>query len=481
MATPTRQRYKLCLSLLASCLFLPIASSISWAQDLALPNSAKVSLPAKSLTVKSLAAEQAAEASTDKPTTVSEVATPEEATPSLTVTTAETVSLAAPAQPVAEAQVKPLFSQSGINRSKSDTKLTKAEPAYTTQSAAAQPVAAQPVAAQPVAAQPVAAQPATVQPTLLPAASSVETVALQPVVRPSVSNLDESRGEVQLSAAPLLEPQHSVSATNLDGSLPETREQQLAQNTNPALSDLLIPALPQSTVTSTGRIGAPASSISTPIAFGARGGQAYTSVGYQAQTRGVPGPNTSGRADGGVGFGFGIGDPTESVALEVGITSVSTLRRGLFEGGTVSFKVHHMLENDMAVALGVENLVTWGVNDGGTSVYGVITKHFQLSDTPTAMFSSVTVSAGVGGGRFRPIDDIRSGTDSINLFGSVGIRVAEPVSFIADWSGQDLGLGLSIAPFRNIPLTITPAIVDITGNSNSDARFVLGVGYGVNF
>ena len=68
-----------------------------------------------------------------------------------------------------------------------------------------------------------------------------------------------------------------------------------------------------------------------------------------------------------------------------------------------------------------------------------------------------------------------------NVFGSVGLRVVEPVSVIADWTGQDLTLGTSIAPFRNFPLVITPAVADVTGNAGDGARFILGVGFGYSF
>ncbi len=71
--------------------------------------------------------------------------------------------------------------------------------------------------------------------------------------------------------------------------------------------------------------------------------------------------------------------------------------------------------------------------------------------------------------------------NSVNVFGSVGLRVAETVSLIADWTGQDLTIGASIAPFRNLPLVITPAVADITDNAGDGARFILGVGYNFRF
>jgi hypothetical protein len=77
---------------------------------------------------------------------------------------------------------------------------------------------------------------------------------------------------------------------------------------------------------------------------------------------------------------------------------------------------------------------------------------------------------------------VARGTDpsGINVFGSVGVRVARPVSAILEWTGQDLAAGVSIAPFDNFPLVITPAVRDITG-AGDGARFILGAGVALNF
>ncbi len=179
-------------------------------------------------------------------------------------------------------------------------------------------------------------------------------------------------------------------------------------------------------------------------------------------------------------FGFGLGE-REKVALEVAVSSFSTFRQGFFENGGVSFKLHHSFSNGLAIAAGVENAVTFGSPDGGSSVYGVVSKIFPLKDDPSKPFSSVTVSLGVGGGRFRSEQDVQQGIGSVNVFGSVGLRVIEPISLIADWTGQDLTIGTSIVPFRNFPMVITPAVADITGNAGDGARFILGVGFGYSF
>ncbi|WP_242021909.1 S-layer homology domain-containing protein [Microcoleus sp. FACHB-831] len=225
------------------------------------------------------------------------------------------------------------------------------------------------------------------------------------------------------------------------------------------------------------RIVGGASSLSTPTGFGADRNAIYVGGTYQGRTR------YTGKSDGAVAAGLGVGDARKALGFEATVTSYSTFRTGFGKNGGVSFKVHRLLPSDIGVAVGVENFDTWGHPDPEySSVYGVISKVFPLVSDETAEFSpSITASVGVGGGRFRSEADVFRGRDSVNVFGSVGARVAEPISLIADWTGQDLNLGVSILPFPNIPLVITPGVADVTGNAGDGARFILGVGYGVSF
>ena len=174
-------------------------------------------------------------------------------------------------------------------------------------------------------------------------------------------------------------------------------------------------------------------------------------------------------------MGFGLGD-AKKLGLTVSVT-VLDLKDEPGSRGGIGFKVHRQIAEGLYAAVGIENAVVWGFTDAGTSGYGVATKVFQLRDDPKSPFSSLTVSLGIGGGRFRSEDDINDGVNSVNVFGSVGLRVAKPVTAIADWTGQDLTLGASIVPLTNTPFFITPSVADITGNAGDGARFILGVGY----
>ncbi|NEQ20678.1 MAG: S-layer homology domain-containing protein [Microcoleus sp. SIO2G3] len=216
------------------------------------------------------------------------------------------------------------------------------------------------------------------------------------------------------------------------------------------------------------------SSIGTPTAFGAETGNIFLGGTYQERAR------FTGKEDAAAVVGFGLGDARRLVALETAV-SIYDLEGDTFEDGGVSFKVHRLFPGDFAVAVGVENLIEWGNTDGGSSVYGVASKVFRLRRDGSQPLSRVTASVGIGGGRFRSEDNIEEGDEDPNVFGSVGVQVAEPITVIAEWTGQDLNLGASIVPIRGVPLVITPAAADVTGTAGDGTRFILGVGYGISF
>jgi len=217
------------------------------------------------------------------------------------------------------------------------------------------------------------------------------------------------------------------------------------------------------------------SSISTPTAFGAQEGDGFVGASYQSRTRFT---NTN---DGGVGVGFGLGEREQVVALETTVNSFSTFREGFGRNCGVSFKVHHLFPDKLAIALGVENAITWGTPDGGRSVYGVVTKVFQINENLEESFNFLTLSVGLGGGRFRSEKDVTNRIGSVNIFASTGLKVVNQLSLIAEWTGQNLNFGAAITPFPDLPLVITPALADLTGSAGNGTRFILGVGYAFSF
>ena len=265
------------------------------------------------------------------------------------------------------------------------------------------------------------------------------------------------------------------------GELEESLESEEALESDEALrQELLIPPLPVTLTPSTlGAAASPGSSSGSPTAFGADFGSFFMGASFQERTR------FTDTSDGSISAGFGLGNARKSVGLEVAVSVLDLSTRGgdnaAFDRGSFSFKLHRVLPNNFAVAIGYENGIVWGFTDAGSSVYGVASKIFALQDSASKPFSSLTVSAGIGSGRFRSEDDFNDDENTVNVFGSVGLRVVEQVSAIADWTGQDLTLGASFVPFRNIPIVVTPAVSDITGSAGDGARFILGVGYSRSF
>lgn len=227
----------------------------------------------------------------------------------------------------------------------------------------------------------------------------------------------------------------------------------------------------------TGRLGrgvrtGPAGSLTVPTAIGVQWREAFVGVGYQARTRYTRDDD----AGGVIGVGFGR---ARTLALEAALTTYSTFRGAPFETGGLSAKLHRDVGREVSVAAGVENAVSWGGADAQRSVYVAASRLVRLAADPRAPFSTAVVTLGAGNGRFRREADDLAGRERVNAFAAVGVRVAEPLSVVADWTGQDLNAGISATPVPRVPLVVTAGAADITGSAGDGARFILSVGYGV--
>ena len=218
----------------------------------------------------------------------------------------------------------------------------------------------------------------------------------------------------------------------------------------------------------------PTATISIPSAHGQTWGKIGVGIGLQSRTR-----NTR-TADGGLGIGIGLGRPQTGVGVDVGV-NILDLLGDTARDGSISIKIHRQLPDNWAIAVGVNNIVEWGNTDGGSSVYGVASKRFDLREDAASPFSRLYASVGIGGGQFRSETDVLEGNDSVGVFGGVAVRVNGRVNAIAEWTGQDLTLGASVVPFPQIPLILNPAITDVTGTAGDGTRFILGIGYVIPF
>ncbi|MDJ0596429.1 MAG: hypothetical protein QNJ72_41725 [Pleurocapsa sp. MO_226.B13] len=217
----------------------------------------------------------------------------------------------------------------------------------------------------------------------------------------------------------------------------------------------------------------PSITIINPSAYGASWRTFGIGFGFQERAR------FTNEGDGVIGLGFGLGNPQKNLGAQIGISLVDV--SSPFSDGAVNLKLHRRLPQDFAVAFGVQGITTWGNTDGGSSVYGVTTKRFKLRRDRTKPFSELYTTLGLGGGQFRSESDIDNGNETVGVFGSVAIKIIEPLGFVSEWTGQDLTIGLPIVLFRSQPLVIVPAVTDVTGTAGDGTRFVVGVGYSFSF
>jgi hypothetical protein len=256
----------------------------------------------------------------------------------------------------------------------------------------------------------------------------------------------------------------------------------VAQNSDSLRANFLIAVPSNIEIARTLYRRSPGSSAATPVAYGAEWGDVFVGAGFQNRMRYVSSSlPVRQRADGAVVTGFGLGNPRQLVGLELAYTSFSTVRSGFFNHSSVSFKIHRELPANFAIAYGWEDWIRSKGLDGGSSMYGVLSSFIRTRESDGSPFSSVTLSAGVGGGRFQTEQAIDQWKHGANAFGSIGVRVASPMSLIADWTGQDLTVGASIVPFARLPLYISPGFADVTHTAGDGARFILGVGLDLNF
>ena len=223
--------------------------------------------------------------------------------------------------------------------------------------------------------------------------------------------------------------------------------------------------------------GAPGITIASPYGFGGDGGKFFVGASFSSDTR----FKNSLDSDGGMGFGVALGNARKSVGLELTYTMASFGNNRDFGTGGFSAKVHRRINQSTSVALGYSGFLNLGDdNDFEDTIYGVATKIFRTRKNLNSAFSRVAVSVGLGNGIYRTFEAFQDDEEQINVFGSLAFRVAQPVSLITEWTGSDLAFGLSVAPFKNIPLTITPALRDVVGGDES-INFALGVGVGFPF
>jgi nitrate reductase NapAB chaperone NapD len=228
----------------------------------------------------------------------------------------------------------------------------------------------------------------------------------------------------------------------------------------------------------------PGISLNNPTGFG--GGWGNLGVGVIFNNR-----NRFSSEDGAVSFFMGFGDPEESIALDatLSITGLSNEsgQDDNLGAGSISLQASRLLPNNFSVSVGVVNLVDWvdAASDTGRSFYSSVSKVLIFDEDIEKPFSLGFVTLGIGNGVFRTEDNVdptdEFGGTQLNVFGSFATSMGSQAHAIAEWTGQDLTMGLSVVPFRRIPLVASFGLNDLTGNAGDGVRLNLNIVYGISF
>jgi hypothetical protein len=221
----------------------------------------------------------------------------------------------------------------------------------------------------------------------------------------------------------------------------------------------------------------PGLTLLSPNAFSADGLTVWGGVGYQQRTRFVD------NADGAVYIGLGLGDAAKYMGIALTAASYSTINSGFFDRIGFSVQLNRFIGTNTAVGVGAENFAIINRDEGDASInyYGVATHVFTFRKNPSEPFSFLTATLGVGSGRFRAEEDVFAGKSTVGAFGALSLHVIRAAALVADWYGQDLALGISLAPFPHTPIVISPGLYDVTHSAGDGARFGIAVGFGYRF
>jgi len=182
-------------------------------------------------------------------------------------------------------------------------------------------------------------------------------------------------------------------------------------------------------------------------------------------------------------FGVGLGDPVKLLGFQIGSSMMDISQHDMYNLG---LKVHKYFGEGLSVAVGIEDLFTFGsstqASSGYSSEYIALTKDLRYNFVPQSIMSKVSYSLGVGVGRFSELSQYdvkdKNRKNGTYVFGGLQYHIDKRFSLHADWTGTNLDAGLSFNSFvEKVPFTIILGAADLTPYSGNGVRFIGAVGF----
>jgi len=204
---------------------------------------------------------------------------------------------------------------------------------------------------------------------------------------------------------------------------------------------------------------------------------------------------------------IGFGDSLKMFGVIISNTTQGTAysgprsKDGFLGGNMTGLHIAKAFGPDTSIRIGVENLIRWDwpQADLEKNAYGVISQRIRLQSSDRTWFKNLYLTAGIGNGAFRPLDEqvlaqiaaqraagcstygyqpridctyekrrwaVQQANEfgSINPIGALGIEVFNGFNLITEWSGRNLNAGISIRPFPELGLIVTPMLENLLPN-----------------
>ena len=193
-------------------------------------------------------------------------------------------------------------------------------------------------------------------------------------------------------------------------------------------------------------------------------------VGFAA----LSGVHKDSDTDGATAFGFGYGDPFESVggAASLSVGSIDPSDGGAFNRGSLNLSVGHTFRNyGMGVAAGISNIDVWHdthEDKMDESFYISATKLFPNDTAP------MILTAGFGNEGFVDINTDDDRDSKIGPFIAGAVYVHPQMSLVLDYTTGITTFGTSLVPFPDYPVSIGLALTDLFKEADEDSIGFLG-------
>lgn len=215
-------------------------------------------------------------------------------------------------------------------------------------------------------------------------------------------------------------------------------------------------------------VGYAAASLEAPVAFGAGWG----SVGI-----GLVNARTNNDAS--LSIAAGLGNPDESLGLDVAavLSSLSDSNlgeAGFGDEGSFAVKLHRNLGGYTAVAVGASAIGRWG---GAVFEANNPAGHYLVATRAIFVGDQVLMLSGGAGHNVTN----KNGNHN-DVFGSAAFYLTHWLSVIAEYDGFNVNAAASVAPVPQwLPLTVTVGCVDLLTDNNPSPRLTIMAGLAYRF